>query len=132
MRRLVRAFGLAAIAGVLIVGALFASAAPASADSDMTWHFRNTTNKLVAVQLYSQSRAHLWPESNTTLLIPTDGVIYKYTISCVTGEKICYGGWIAGAPNSYYWGVGYNGRDHCPSCCGTCGDAELPTFALDP
>ena len=43
-----------------------------------------------------------------------------YKISCIKGEKVCYGAWLQGN-SSRYWGVGKGNQQKCADCCYTCG-----------
>jgi hypothetical protein len=57
------------------------------------------------------------------------GKISTNQLSCVAGERVCYGAWIDGQPLGPYWGVGRNGDSRCSSCCVVCGQ-DSPIFDL--
>jgi len=118
--------------GLALLGWLLLAGGPrAYADDAMTWFFKNTINQLIAVQLYSESRpGHTWPAVDTMLLIPANGAVYHSEISCLNGEKICYGGWISGSPNGTYWGSGYHDAEHCTNCCFVCGRGNTDILDL--
>jgi hypothetical protein len=94
------------------------SAQEASAES-MTWKFRSYHKNIVNVELYSQNRRHIWPGGGEVYSL-RDFDVHNVNITCVSGERICYGAWVRGNDRTY-WGVGTNQRHRCEKCCYTCG-----------
>jgi hypothetical protein len=113
----------------LIVAQAVAGAMPAAAQT-MVWKFRNHHPNIVDVQLYSSARGHVWP-GNGQVWTLRDGDVHRATISCVAGEKVCYGAWVRGTESSY-WGGGRNNRQSCSSCCYICRNVETPIINLNP
>lgn len=105
------------VLGTLI--ALFAMQNLAIAES-MTWRIRAFDKYAVDVSFYSQNRKAVWPGNGKVYTI-RDYDVKSYRLSCVPGEKICYGAWVRGASREY-WGVGENNRNRCTKCCYTCED----------
>ncbi|MFY8114552.1 MAG: hypothetical protein ACOVOC_10070 [Rhabdaerophilum sp.] len=98
---------------------LFGLVQAASAQS-MTWRIRAFDKHAVDIAFYSQNRKHEWPGGGQVWVI-RDYDVKTYKISCVSGEKICYGAWVRGSSKEY-WGVGKDGRNRCKSCCYSCQD----------
>ncbi|WP_417670980.1 hypothetical protein [Roseibium sp.] len=97
----------------------------------LTWEFRSEHPKIVDVELYSQTRrGHVWPGNNKVYVLD-DYSNKTIRISCRYGEKVCYGAWVRNRNNSY-WGVGYNNRNGCRSCCYTCDGGSTKVIVLNP
>jgi len=107
----------------------FVLAAPAFA-GDVTFVMNNHHPNAVEVQLYSQSRDHVWPGPDEVYLLD-DGETKTMSLSCQDGESICYGAWISGDQSSY-WGVGPDGEQTCDNCCYTCEGDETEQINLVP
>ena len=104
-------------------------AAPAFA-GDVTFVMNNHHPNAVEVQLYSQSRNHVWPGSDEVYMLD-DGETKTMSLSCEDGESICYGAWISG-DQSTFWGVGPDGEETCDDCCYTCQGGETEEINLVP
>ncbi len=91
---------------------------PASA-AELTWHFQSDYPYTVDVELFSQDRNHVWP-GNDRVWSLDDYATHDISISCMYGEKICYGASARGN-SSTYWGVGPEGNEGCENCCARCG-----------
>lgn len=113
----------------LIVIALLIPPTTILSAAELTWHFQSEYPYTVDVELYSASRSHVWP-GNGKVWILDDYEQYDITITCQSGEKICYGAWSRGNPSSAYWGVGPNNRHGCDDCCSTCGGGDTPLRTL--
>jgi hypothetical protein len=75
------------------------------------------------VSFYSQTRAHEWPGGGQSWDL-FDHRPHTFTLSCVSGEKICYGAFVY-KTHSRYWGVGYDNSFSCSDCCGFCGAGSM-------
>lgn len=117
--------------GKLLMFALVAACtAPAmSLAETLTWKMRSYHRNAVEVQFYSESRNHVWPGVGRVYAL-RDYDIHTYRISCIQGEKICYGAWVAGDATSY-WGVGKDNRSGCRDCCYTCDGGITPIRNLN-
>ena len=79
----------------------------------------------VHLKFFSQDYNRTWPgPDSSTVWVLADYARHTYNLSCRTGEKICYGAWVAG-DRSEYWGVGASNRNSCTSCCFTCGNGDV-------
>jgi hypothetical protein len=65
-------------------------------------------------------RNRAWPGGSQIYLLD-DSRVHTYRLNCRKGEKICFGAWRRGNPDSWWWGSGYAGRQHCNDCCTMCG-----------
>ncbi|MEP3428374.1 MAG: hypothetical protein ABJN98_06830 [Roseibium sp.] len=121
---------ISAILLVFSVGFILATSKSASADN-MVWRFQSEHQKIVDVELYSDSRrGHVWP-GNNKIDVLDDFSTKTINISCKYGESICYGAWVRNR-NSTYWGVGYKNRNRCNSCCYTCDGGQTKVIVLNP
>lgn len=94
--------------------------APSAASADvMTWKLRSFSKNVIEVAFYSQNRRTEWPGGGKVYVNRTFDTV-SYPLTCVKGEKICYGAWIKGASTTY-WGMGQGGKQKCTNCCYTCG-----------
>ncbi len=91
---------------------------PAFADS-ITWQLRSFHPKPVEVRFHSQNRRAVWPGPTKHFTL-ADYKVGTFKLSCVAGEKICFGAAPAGNA-SKVWGVGPDGKVQCKDCCHTCG-----------
>jgi L-rhamnose mutarotase len=94
----------------------------------LTWKFHSVDGNAVDIQFYSDDRKQVWPDHRAAYSIEDRGM-HHYTISCTTGEKVCYGAWQRGN-TSAFWGKGNNGKRHCSDCCYTCDGGTTPTRKL--
>ena len=81
-----------------------------------TFCFTNSSSSVIYLRLFSTSRNAFW--GNYVL---SDRVRRCATLSCVSGEQICYGGTNNAGT---YWGVGYDANSNCSNCCGQCDNSE--------
>ena len=115
--------------GVLACIAMMFSTGAAVADS-MKWNMRAFDKFAVDVAFYSQNRKVAWPGNGQVWTI-RDYKVHTFSLNCIAGEKICYGGWVRG-DDSRYWGGGHHNKHACTSCCYTCGAvAETPVINLN-
>lgn len=119
-------FARAALAALLMTIGLVAIA---KAD-DVTFVMRNSHPNAVELELYSQDRKHVWPGDGEVYYLD-DGETKEISLSCQSGESICYGAWISG-DDSTYWGVGPSNRQQCQDCCYTCEGGETEEINLVP
>jgi hypothetical protein len=109
---------------------VFVLLTPGNARSnEITFRLRSWDTYRVQLEFYSQNRKHAWPGDGTVYVL-RDYNIHEYTLSCITGEVICYGAWMDERP-SQYWGSGYNGKQACRSCCFTCDGSQTPVLNLN-
>jgi hypothetical protein len=96
----------------------------------LTWLIRSNFPYSVDVAFYSSTRRGLsWPGNNQVWTI-TNSDTQNYKLTCLAGERICYGAWPRGDP-SRYWGVGSGGQQGCSNCCYTCNGGETNTIQLN-
>jgi hypothetical protein len=96
-----------------------ASLAPTAASADtMTFKMRSFSKNVIEIAFYSQNRKIEWPGGGKVYINRTFDVV-NYPLTCVKGEKICYGAWLKGNTNRY-WGVGQGNKQRCKDCCYTC------------
>jgi hypothetical protein len=101
----------------------------ASAD-DLTFRIRSNYEFKVQVAFYSESRNVSWPEPGKAWNLD-DFMVHEFKLSCIPGEKICYGAWVTGDATQY-WGVGNRNRTSCSNCCSVCGQGNMtPVLNLD-
>lgn len=110
---------------ILILMTSFALLTPVFADN-LTLKGTNSTATKIMIKLYSQDRkGHVWP-STTSHYPLTPGQTATFKMSCNKNEKICYG---AKRENAHsYWGVGFEGKNKCTSCCTSCNNG---TFTIN-
>jgi hypothetical protein len=87
--------------------------------STFTFYNRNSSGWSARLKFFSKSRNWVWPGVYSSWSMPADRVQRYVRLSCIRGEKVCYGAWASSNPN-YYWGVGPQGNRGCVSCCYTC------------
>lgn len=102
-------------AAVLVL--LTAMTAAAQAET-LTFRMQSFYPYTVHFELYSQTRNHVWPGGDQVYVLD-DSAQHDSRISCMSGEKICFGAWSSG-DSSTYWGVGRGDHDGCTSCCAYC------------
>lgn len=114
----------------LIVGVLTLLAGPVQAQkSELTFRFESEYDERIDLVLYSSDRkGHQWPvPGKVYVLHPEDES--EFRVSCLGGEKICYGAWVSSRPSTY-WGIGRNNR-RCTKCCFTCDGGKTPLIGLE-
>jgi len=85
------------------------------------WDFKSNYRYKAGIKFYSETRkGHEWP-SVANMWVLDDYKTHTFRLSCVPGEKICFGAWSTGNDRNY-WGVGHGNRQGCQNCCHTCGD----------
>jgi hypothetical protein len=96
--------------------------------STFTFFNRNSSGWDARLRFFSKSRNWVWPGPSSAWVMRPDRVQRVVRISCIRGERVCYGAWRASNP-SYYWGVGAWGNKPCWTCCYTCnGGAAAVNF----
>lgn len=102
---------------LMLAAAMLLLPVVAQAD-DMVFYMRNQTGADVVVELRSKDRDYLWPGGGSVYLL--EGAERKsVTISCNSGEKLCYAAWLNGN-DQVTWGVGPDGDKDCTDCCRVC------------
>lgn len=117
---------------VAVLAMLFMSfiSAPAQAQNEMTFQIKSRYPYKVQIALYSQDRkGHVWPGAGRAYNLD-DSQVHQLRISCMGGEKVCYGGWVTGNAQTY-WGVGNNNAQRCSNCCYTCNGGMTPVINLN-
>ncbi|MCU0731891.1 MAG: hypothetical protein MUE84_09935 [Hyphomonas sp.] len=103
--------------------------APAQADS-LTFKMRSYHKFSVDVKFFSQNRNNVWPGVNSHWTIK-DYEVKNYRLSCVRGERICFGAATSGS-GRLKWGVSLTGKAGCKGCCYTCnGDTSTNIINLN-
>ena len=118
--------------GLLVLSILYLTVTmlPASAET-LKWRFQSKHPNIVDVELYSDDRrGHVWP-GNNKIYVLDDYSTKTISISCRSGESICYGAWVRNRTN-LYWGVGHDNRSRCSSCCYTCNGGQTKVIVLNP
>jgi hypothetical protein len=64
----------------------------ASADS-LVWRVKSNYRDGIQISFYSQSRSVEWPGNGQAWGLNDSGT-HKYSLACVTGERICFGAWV--------------------------------------
>lgn len=118
---------------IAVVFSCVAALSPALSLADqMSWTITSEYEYRIQVEFYSQNRNSAWP-GGTKAYYVNDYAPHTYYLSCIRGEKICYGAWPTGGDGSgnysTYWGAGLDGRQSCRNCCGICG-ADNPNTRL--
>jgi hypothetical protein len=113
-----------------LIGWLALLAAPVQAQkSEMTFRFESEYDSRIELVLYSSDRrGHQWPVPGRVYVL-NPGDESDFRISCLGGEKICYGAWVASDPRTY-WGVGRNNK-RCAKCCYTCDGSQTRVIGLE-
>lgn len=91
-------------------------------DDTIRWVFTNHTDNTIQIEFTTDPPSRVWPGDDKAYNIPPHTTEQK-TLNCISGQKICYGGWIKGN-FSKYWGAGNNGDYNCDNCCAKCGSAN--------
>lgn len=113
--------------GLLVLTVQILGFSTAARAEEMTWTFQSDYRYRVQFALFSKSPRWEWPGHGNAYNLD-DSDEHEVTISCMAGQKVCYGAWVTGR-NDLIWGVGEDGNDGCRGCCYTCGSAN-PTVNL--
>jgi|SRR5262245_25371490 len=114
-----RKFMAVIVFGLLL--ALCAGTGPAQAQPGVvTFKFTNNAPFIVYARMFSQSRNFVWPPTGRHFVL-NDGKTRDARLSCLVGERICYGAAYQTDGKGRYWGAGYNGTEACSDCCIRCG-----------
>ena len=114
--------------GLAVAAGLWAT--PASAD-DVTIHVKSSYPYIVYLEFYSTIRNAAWPGGTLAYKLD-DYETKRVTLSCRSGEKICYGAWTSDRRTT--WGVGRGGGGTCRgirACCFTCGEGDVSFTLVD-
>ncbi|MDB5596987.1 MAG: hypothetical protein JWM36_3948 [Hyphomicrobiales bacterium] len=112
---------------VAVMAMMFlATLLPGTASADtMTFKLRSFSKYAVDVAFHSQNRRNVWPRPGKAYVL-RDYNVTEYRLTCISGERICYGGTVRGDA-THFWGVGANGKHICQSCCYTCDGGNVTT-----
>ena len=94
------------------------------AATQQTWTVKSMYQYKVQIAFYARERNHEWPGNGQAWDL-NDYNNHTYTLNCRQGEKVCFGAWVTGN-SSKFWGVGFGGKQGCPSCCFFCGQQPQP------
>src|SRR5262245_63921635 len=97
-----------------------ADGGPAQAQGVVTFRFTNNAAYTIYVKMFAQSRSWVWPSASSHYILD-DNSEKSARLSCIVGEKICFGGSYRTDDTPLYWGVGYRGNQACTGCCLICG-----------
>jgi hypothetical protein len=102
--------------------------APAQ-DGVVTFKFTNLARNTIFMKMFSEDRrGYQWPGPNRHYILD-DRLQRDARLSCLVGEKICYGGGYNTSDSSRFWGVGYRGNKGCEGCCLICGTYGQEVFS---
>lgn len=114
----------------LAVAVLMLATTAHAQSSSKTFRFESEHPNKVEVVIFSSDRKGFqWPGPGRVFILDTDEVT-RFKISCLGGEKVCYGAWVAGN-SSTYWGLGRSGNRGCSKCCYTCDGGETKIITLE-
>lgn len=102
----------------------------AAAAEEITFVIRNSHPYALYVELFSDDRNHSWPGGGDAYYLD-DGGTWDITLSCRSGERICFGAWVDGDEDTF-WGVGPDNRATCRDCCYDCEGGETEEINLVP
>jgi hypothetical protein len=94
----------------------------------LTFNIRSEYPYILSLALYSQHREKVWPDRSRVWLLK-DNLTHTYKIECNVDEVVCYGAWVRNEQRQF-WGVGYEGKQYCDSCCYRCNGASTPIIEL--
>ena len=109
---------------VLILGAGMNSAQA----GDVTFKLTNKARYSIIIKFFSQDRDWVWPGPTKHWTLDDNGE-HDFRLSCVDGEKVCYGG-AYDENDKTYWGLGFKGNKGCKGCCLTCGSGVWNSWDL--
>lgn len=90
----------------------------------LTWNVVSEHPNTVQLEFNAIDTGGSWPGDGEVYVIDDDEE-HSYTLQCEAGERICYGAWVKGDPDSY-WGIGPDGKEACDDCCFSCDGGETP------
>lgn len=102
--------------------------ASASAET-VTFRVKSDHPYIVQIKFYSQNRNHVWPSAAQAYEL-RDSEYHNYSLTCLKGEKICFGAWDKGNPDTY-WGSGPRDKFGCQNCCQLCESNRVKTTSLN-
>ena len=112
-----------AIAVLATFAVALSSSGHTQSDNNITFQFKSNYQYRVQVSFWSKTRNVVWPGNGKAYDLD-DSEVHQIKLNCMSGEKICYGGWVTGN-GRLYWGVGGDGRRGCTGCCFVCGQGDM-------
>ena len=85
----------------------------------LTCRFQNDDQYTIDLRFFERFRNLVWPRENQVYVLD-DSAVRSITLSCNSGDYICYGASESGNPKTY-WGKGIDGKKGCSRCCYYCG-----------
>jgi len=114
----------------VLIGLVTALLVPTCAFAEnLTFMARSFHKNQVDIAFYSENLNRAWPGGDKAWII-ADYDVHSYTLSCIQGERVCYGAWVRGS-TSAYWGSGLGGKQPCQACCFVCNGGTTPTINLN-
>jgi hypothetical protein len=92
----------------------------------MLWTWKNACNATIEpdVALYDMTLGG----ASSTYVLQTYDENLSQSLTCTTGDKICFGAWWG----TEYWGCGDGCAESCTNCCFICGsELSLPVEDLN-
>src|ERR1700685_3404884 len=80
---------------LLAAAAMFLGLTGAASADNLHWEIRSLHPNIVYLEFYSQNRSYVWP-GGTESWVLKDSNFHSFNLACNTGEKICFGAWVAG------------------------------------
>ncbi len=91
--------------------------------SNLTLQFTDSCTNNVELKFYDQTNGDVWPSGSTHWVL-NDGNTLSQTVSCQTGDNICFGAAVNGDNSQGYWGAGFGGQLGCTGCCYSCANSS--------
>lgn len=113
-------------APLVLIASIVTSAATADT---LHWTIVNRSPWPAQVSFFAARRHMQWPGPGRGYDL-FDQQPRTYPLSCLHGEKICYGAYEYGS-HRHSWGVGFNNARACANCCYSCSNATVGR-TLDP
>jgi hypothetical protein len=125
----VRKFVSAIVFSIVMLIITGAGTGPVQAQQGVvTFKFTNNAPFIIYARMFSQSRSgFVWPATGHFVL--NDGVERSARLSCLVGERICFGAAYSTDGTGKYWGAGYKGVEACTGCCLRCGTTDADVSA---
>jgi hypothetical protein len=104
---------------------------PTAAQAEsITFWFASNHPEPVSLEFSSGDEPdRFWPGNGLSYPL-VDYDAHSFTLSCRTGESICWGAWVP--EGGVRWGAGYQQDRHCEDCCYQCVGQEVELITLQP
>ncbi len=93
--------------------------------STLHWNITDSCddNSALKLRFFDRTDNLVWPDSSNVYTYANLGQTYISSLSCMTDNKICYGG--ESSAGSRSWGLGLSGERGCDACCYSCADRTV-------